>query len=181
MSTYRDLEPDGEPRGTALFLPGRAYTCDGPLLMFTAFACLQAGWRVRQVWWQPDGPDTDWVYAEAERAAEGTDPGLVVGKSLGTRATGWAARRRLPAIWLTPLMDDPGVLAGIRTNPSRQLLVGGTADPFWATPPLPEHVETLEVEGADHVVAFPGDAVATAAAHVTVAERVTRWLSAGGA
>ena len=83
-------------------------------------------------------------------------PVLVVAKSLGTRAAEYAAERSLPAIWLTPLLVVPELVAGIRANPARQLLVGGTDDDLWdadvAASLATDGCDVLQVDGADHSI-----------------------------
>lgn len=50
MSEYVDVEPDGEPIGLAVVLPGRRYRPDQPLLHFTVGVLRDRGWRVRTLW-----------------------------------------------------------------------------------------------------------------------------------
>jgi hypothetical protein len=82
---------------------------------------------------------------------------LLIGKSLGTNAATLAAERRLPAVWLTPLLTVPWVSAALGRATAPLLLVGGTADPVWdgaLARRVSPHV--LEVEGADHGMYVPG-------------------------
>ena len=55
----------------------------------------------------------------------------MIAKSLTTRAAGIVAERGLPAIWLTPLLDDPGVGRDAAARTAQALLIGGTADRSW--------------------------------------------------
>jgi predicted alpha/beta-hydrolase family hydrolase len=175
-------DPPGEPVGTAVVLPGRAYPPAAPLLAFAGYALLAAGWSVRDVWWEePVQQDATWVGARLATATDGVDgPVMVVGKSLGTRATALAAERSYPAIWLTPLLTDPACVDGIRANPARQLLIGGTADDLWdpaaAASLASERVDVLQLDGLDHVLLDRADPVRSAEALVEVTRAMVRFL-----
>ena len=99
---------------------------------------------------------------------------LLIAKSLGTNAAMVAAERRLPAVWLTPILTVPWIPAALRRATTPFLLVGGTADPAWdgaLARRLSTHV--LEVEGADHGLQVPGplvDSIAVLGRVVTVME-----------
>ncbi len=186
-------EPDGEPRGLGLVLPGRAYSPSAPLLEFARLTLLQHGYAVQQVWWdsgsRPEDADPgDWVrdQAAAALAQEAVPPRrvVVVGKSLGTRAASYAAESGFDAIWLTPLLVEPTIVAGIRANPGRQLLVGGTGDEFWdgavAAGLVREGCEVIEIPDADHGMCVTGDAVRSAEIHAEVTRGMDGFLSATG-
>lgn len=176
--------PEGETRGHAVLLPGRAYSPAAPLLDLTKRALLQHGWSVQEVWWDTTsmGEETGdaFVRRHVEAAVGREAAQLVVGKSLGTRASAFAAEHGLDAIWLTPLLTESEQVAAIGANRARQLLVGGSADPFWdgeaARSLAGPHCTVVEIEGADHVLAEP-DAVRTAEHQVEVARAVSTWLS----
>ena len=179
-------DPPGEPVGTAVLVPGSGYPPQAPLLFFAGFVLLQHNWRVEHHWWDPpdlDPPEayTPWVYDEVAAALPAEGRCLVVGKSLGTRAAPLAAERGLPAIWFTPLLGDPGVVEAIAANPAPQLLVGGTADPYWddvVAGQLGEQgCEVVEVPAVDHVLMVPGDAVRGVEAHVEAMRGVDAWLT----
>lgn len=159
------VEP-GSVRKRALVLPGRGYTVAYPLLHWTCAALAEGGWFVQTVTWdtgdlganEPTGQRyVEYVTAGAARAAEempAAETTLVVGKSLGTFATGWATERRWPGAWLTPLLGRPEVrhplLDAVRHG-IPGLLVGGSADPSWngvsaRETGMPVH----EVAGGDH-------------------------------
>ncbi len=183
------FEPAGEAVGTAVLVPGRGYPPMAPLLFFTGLALLQHGWRVEHHWWEPPPHESDeqtiaWVRSEVERALPDSGHVLVVGKSLGTWAAPLAAERRLPAIWLTPILDVPELVDSIRANPAPQLLVGGSADEFWDTDVAGELAgETravVEIADADHIMLRPGDVVRGVESHVEVARAVDDWLAALG-
>lgn len=186
------FDPDSGPSTRrAIILPGRAYSPDAPLLEFGRLALLQHGWTVQQVWWDRPGADdaadpAAWVRGQlqaavaAESAMEPPPEGLLVmAKSLGTLG----ATSQTPmdaAIWLTPLLTDAGCAAAIEHRARdgvRQLLVGGTDDELWSS--RTAHglgCEVLEVPGADHGLAIPGDAVRTARVHSEVTAAIDRFL-----
>ena len=147
---------------------------------------LAAGWTVQQVFWEVPADLTDatsWVRDQAVSAvtaeADGV-PVLVVAKSLGTRAAECAAERSIPAIWLTPLLVVPELVAGIRANPARQLLVGGTDDDLWdadmAASLTTDGCDVLQVDGADHSMTIGGDPVRSAEILVEVTRAMADFV-----
>ena len=179
-------EPDGDSRGLALVLPGRAYSPSAPLLELARLALLQHGFTVQQVWWDAGSRGEEdaeaWVrrHVTEALAVEDADHVVVVGKSLGTRAASYAAERGLDAIWFTPLLVDPALAEAIAANPGRQLLVGGLDDELWdagiARELADNGCEVLEVPDADHSMGT-ADAVRTAEIHLEVARAVEGYLS----
>ena len=179
------FEPEGEPVGTAVLVPGRGYPPMAPLLFFAGFTLVEHGWRVEHHWWDPPAYESDeqtlaWVRGEVEAALPASGRVLVVGKSLGTLAAPVAAERGLPAAWLTPVLDLPAVTDAIAANPAPQLLVGGAADELWVGDTVRrlagETREALEVPDADHVLMVPGDAVRGVEAHVDAIRALDGWL-----
>ncbi|HET7431095.1 MAG TPA: hypothetical protein VFJ89_06280 [Nocardioides sp.] len=179
-------DPPGEPIGTAVLVPGSGYPPQAPLLFFAGFVLLQHGWRVEHHWWDPPELDsaeayTGWVCDEVAAALPSSGRVLVVGKSLGTRAAPLAAERRLPAVWLTPLLAEPALVAALAANPSPQLLVGGTADDLWdrsvARDLAERGCDVLELPDGDHVLMAPGDAVHGVELHVRVMRTLDAWLA----
>jgi len=179
------FEPEGEPVGTAVLVPGRGYPPMAPLLFFAGFTLVEHGWRVEHHWWDPPAYESDeqtlaWVRGEVEAALPASGRVLVVGKSLGTLAAPVAAERGLPAAWLTPVLDLPAVADAIAANPAPQLLVGGAADELWVGDTVRrlagETREALEVPDADHVLMVPGDAVRGVEAHVDAIRALDGWL-----
>ena len=178
-------EPDGDSRGLALVLPGRAYSPSAPLLEFARRALLQHGFTVQQVWWDSESRDDEdadrWVRRQVTDALaeEDADHVVLVAKSLGTRAASYAAERGLDAIWLTPLLVEPTLAEAIAANAGRQLLVGGLADELWdpavARELADNGCDVLTVADADHAMGT-GDAVRTAEIHVEVARAVDSFL-----
>lgn len=129
---YR-YQPDAER--VAVVLPGRLLA-GTPSLSIAIAALLDCGWGVVQVWDQYLDPSLDptvWVRERAQAALEvaGSRGRLLVAKSLSTRAAALAAERSLPAVWVTPLLDDPESVEGLRARTAPALLIGGTADPAW--------------------------------------------------
>lgn len=169
----------------ALVLPGRAYSPELPLLHFAGRALVEHGYEVEEVSWVGAMPtDLDLVTAWVRRHAEAAvDVDLVVAKSLGTRAASWAAESGesgLPAVWLTPLLHDAEVVAGVRANAAPQLLVGGTADELWDADVAAELAaggcDVHQVDGADHALADPGSAVRSAEMQLDVSRALDAFL-----
>jgi len=162
---YSALQPARgvEPCGDVLLLPGRGYSIDHPLLSWTLRMLHERDWWCTTVRWSVDdvGPEAAAVLVEdvaadlhARRRTAG--PTLVVAKSLGTLAAGWAAHHRLPGVWLTPVLDRPDVADPLAVYPAPALLVGGTADRFW-DPEVAARAaaDVLELPGADHSLVLP--------------------------
>ncbi|MDO9455737.1 hypothetical protein [Nocardioides sp.] len=164
----------------AVALPGRAYPVTLPAIAVVVDAVAAHGYAVRPVDWGvlaevPADPDR-WV---AERLAEAAPDGcdLVVGKSLGTRAASYAAERAWPAVWVTPLLRDAAVVAGIRANPSPQLLVCGAADPLHdASVAAALACDVLELPGLDHALSAAGDGVVAPDDLALVTDATTAFL-----
>ncbi|MEU7931771.1 alpha/beta hydrolase [Micromonospora echinofusca] len=149
-----------------VLIPGRGYDTRFPLFVYAGEALRRAGFALHAVTWEvperlaPDregpGQAVEWVIDQvAPTLAEPTD--LLVGKSLASMAAPLAADRRLPAVWLTPLLQVPAVVDGLRRATAPFLLVGGTADPSWdgsLARRLTPHV--VEIEQADHALMVPG-------------------------
>jgi hypothetical protein len=178
---------------TAVVVPGRMFGPYTPLLMYAASAAEARGARVRSLHWTPP-PDLDpadgaaprtraaWVHGQVrpvlDEVTETGGPPLVIGKSLATYAATLTADRRLPAVWLTPLLTDAGVVEALRRASAPYLLVGGTADELaWdgdLARKLSPHV--FEVDGADHGMFVPGPLAASATVLGLVATAVERFL-----
>ena len=156
--------PAGGWRGRALVLPGRDYTAEHSALYWGRRVLAQAGWRVVTMRWNTDGLAYDDFRTFVEDGAQVLDDAagedrqtLILGKSLGTVAAGWASIRRYPAIWLTPVMSEPLVAGSLRTYSAPSLLIGGTADRWWNTPRVkPRDQVVVELPGVDHALVRPG-------------------------
>ena len=139
------------------------------------------GWSVREVWDEYLDRTQDpwrWVEERAEAALvrAGSADVVVVAKSLTSRAVTLAAERRLPGIWLTPLLHEPEIARGFELLQAPALLVGGTADESWDGE-LAGH-DALELDGADHGLQLPGDPLGSLDALRRVVERVDSFVAA---
>ncbi|MET1006724.1 MAG: alpha/beta hydrolase [Propionibacteriaceae bacterium] len=149
--------------GRALVLPGGGYTVDQPLLLWACHVLAQLDWRVvtmRWQWTEQDDPRT-FVEAGAEKLDLEAGPAattLLVAKSLGSYAAGWAAARRYPAVWLTPVLTDDFVAEALGRHSAPALLVGGTSDRLWdAERASDTGLSRLEIHGADHSLQVSDD------------------------
>jgi hypothetical protein len=145
----------GNAERAAAVLPG-AMLGGMPVNMFVIYALVHRGWSVVQVWDEYDttADRVEWAHSRAEAALAATpnaESRLLVAKSMTTLATDVAARRRIPAIWLTPLLHDEVCLSGLRRRTAPALLVGGTTDDLWDGALARELSEdVLELPDADH-------------------------------
>lgn len=170
----------------ALLAPGGNYSTDGPLLMFGGSAAQRRGASLQPVSWTflHSGLTDDDLYARVEStvAAALDDLGqaaapIIIGKSLGTASAAVAADRAVPAIWFTPLLTEPRVLAALRRMTAPFLLVGGTDDGWWdgdAARSVTDHV--VEIAAADHRMFVPGPLKESAAVLGEVSSAVERFL-----
>ena len=182
MSEYVDWPvASDQPVGLAVLLPGQHYPATMPLLTFAGRAAAQRGWRVRAVSWQAPQLDIQeaiaWVGSELQHAiGDFNGRVLVIAKSLGTCSAVYASQLGYDAIWLTPLLHVPDVVAAMARNSGRQLLVGGTEDPAWDSA-IARTIggDIFQVDGADHGMFVP-DAVRSAELHADVARAIDQWL-----
>jgi hypothetical protein len=184
-----DLNPgeailhEGDRGRCAVVLPGVRYFSQAPLLWFAREAAQAGGWSVLELSERapPDEEPFAWMRDRAERAldsASEADIVVVIGKSLGSAAAPLVAERRLAAVWLTPLLVRPDVLAALRAARAPALLVGSSADPTWSNgeQPRDDSIELLEFEGLDHSLQVEGDPVASFEVLRTVTERIGAFL-----
>ena len=149
----------------AVLLPGAIYSPNHPVLYYAREVLQAQGWSVEEVWWNPEELASEGALISKAKAAfdrvADQNP-LVVGKSLGSLALPLVAQRSWPAIWLTPLLNRPELIAALKIVTSKTLLVGGTADDFWnsAVATSSGH-QVLEMPGADHALEIPGDPLAS--------------------
>lgn len=167
-----------------VLLPGARYPTRAPLLWFAREVALARGFGVLEVLDEPPAGEDPfaWALDRATRALDHAPSELdvVIGKSLTSEAAGLVADRDLPAVWLTPLLDRPSVLAGLGRATRPALLVGGTDDPVWRPDALPDNVmlDRLELPGLDHGLQLAGDPMASLKALRTVAKRIDAFLAA---
>jgi hypothetical protein len=170
--------------GAVLILPGGRGAGAQPTLVLARITARRLRRSVLVVWDEyrgAAGVDEQRHWAE-ERAKAGLQflenrKPLIVGKSLSSLAAYVPADRRLPALWYTPLVTEPGVADQIRAAEAPRLLVGGTADPSWNTETARSTgAEILEVQGADHSLEIDSDPVASARVLVSLAERTLSFM-----
>ncbi|GIG61734.1 hypothetical protein Lfu02_61060 [Longispora fulva] len=175
------------PDRAALILPGRGYGPDGPLLSYARSAAERRGAEIGTVRWTgadelvrlPPADRERQAYAQAAPhldALSAPRP-VLIGKSLGVFAAALAADRELPAVWLTPVLSHPDDLSALRRAAAPFLLVGGTADRFWAgdvARGLTGHI--LEIEDAGHDMLVPGPLADSAAVLGRVASAIEEFL-----
>jgi hypothetical protein len=164
----------------AVVIPGRMFGAGAPLLMYTGDLAEVRGATVHRHEWTgtpPEQPDEyePWVRAQLT-PLPGEQP-LLIAKSLGTMAAGLAAERDLPAVWITPLLHRPEVVAALERATAPFLLVGGTADSSWdgvVARRVTPHV--FEVPEADHGLYVPGLLTASIAVLARVVDAMAEFL-----
>jgi hypothetical protein len=158
------------------------------MLMYAGDVAERRGTTVHRHSWSQDPPDPfepeveSWVHGEVTPLLDtlGGRP-LLIAKSLGTNAAALAAERSLPAVWLTPVLTAPWIVAALERATAPFLLVGGTADAMWngaVAGRLSPYV--LEVEDADHGMCLPGPMGASIAVLGRLVGAVDEFLDAIG-
>jgi hypothetical protein len=168
-------------------LPGRTGGTFAPLPLYTGDVAASRGATVHRHEWvstPPGVPEVyrpatvEWVRAEVTPLLDKlAGRPLLIGKSLGSHAAALAAERDLPAIWLTPLLHLPHLVAALQRATAPVLLVGGTADRSWdgeEARRLTPHV--FEVRGADHGLYVPGPVTASIAVLSQVVAAATEFF-----
>ena len=164
----------------AVVIPGRLFGPGAPLLMFTGDVARSRGAQVHRHEWAgtpPEGLDGLEPWVRAQLLPLPADEPLLIGKSLGTYAAALAAERDLPAVWLTPLLRHPPLVAALSRATAPFLLLGGSADPMWdggVGRRLTPHV--FEVPEADHGMYVPGPVNATIAVLTQVVDAMAEFL-----
>jgi hypothetical protein len=172
------LQHEGDPGRCAVLLPGARYPSQAPLLWFAREAAQARGWSVIEIDERaPDDEDQfEWMRGQAKRglAATRAELTVVVGKSLGSVA---ATMVDGPAVWLTPLLTRPDIVAALAATSSPALLVGSPADPTWGDGELPENplLEVVELPGLDHSLRVSRDPIASLDVLRTVTQRVASF------
>jgi hypothetical protein len=173
---------ENDPDRCVVVLPGMQYTTQAPLLWFAREVAAARGWSALEVLDSlPDGADrTGWARDRARRAldAAGADDVLVVGKSLASAAAGIVADRVLPAVWLTPLLDQARIVDDLSRAARPALLIGGSADESWVPDALADSglLQVVQLDGLDHSLQRPGDPGGSLDALRAVAGRIDRFL-----
>jgi len=185
---------DAPTNHLAVFLPGYAYSCDMPLFYYAETLLLDFGSDLLRLAYAYN-LDPGFLHlppaARLARLLADAIPALaaalaqrpytrltLIAKSLGTLALPQLlAIQALPpdtrAVWLTPLLSDPSVLATIRTFPGPHLIAIGTADPDYDSIRLTDLAQTpattvLTIPNADHSLDIPGNTLASIATLATV-------------
>jgi catechol 2,3-dioxygenase-like lactoylglutathione lyase family enzyme len=170
LGPCRGMRFDRGADGWVILLPGAFYPVTAPLLWFAREVALAAGRNALAVVDTYDG-DTDaqrWAEERAEAAIGHVGEArrsILVAKSITSLAAPLAARRGLPAVWLTPLINESGtsvaraVVDGLAAATAPFLLIGGSADPAWDGARARSFAggEVLEIADADHGLQWSGD------------------------
>jgi hypothetical protein len=176
------LRHPGDADRCVVLLPGRFYPTRAPALWFVREAAMALGWSALEVLGEPGEHDDPlaWERSCAQAALDSAGAGrlLVVGKSMATLLAGEVAERELPAVWLTPLLNETEVIDGLAATSRPTLLAGGNADPTWRPEAIPADrpIEALELPGVDHGFQVPGDPVASLHALGRLTEAVTQFV-----
>ena len=176
---------DGDPARCAVLLPGMQYSTQAPLLWFARSVALSQGWSALEVLDSlPEGEEPfGWARDRARRALENVPDAaevVVIGKSLASGAAGLVADRLVPAVWLTPLLNERRVVDDLGRAARPALLIGGSADDAWVPDALPDHglLEVVHLDGLDHSLERRGDPMASLDALRAVSARIDRFLAA---
>lgn len=159
------IRHEGDAARCAVLLPGIRYFSLAPLLWFAREAAHARGWSVVEVDERAPGDEEpfEWMRGQAQRAldaASGAEVVVVVGKSLGSAAAPMVSG---PAVWMTPLLNQPEIADAIASATAPALLVGSRADPTWSEGTVPENdaLEVLELDGLDHSLQVSRDPLAS--------------------
>ena len=176
---------DGDPARCAVLLPGMQYSTQAPLLWFARAVAQSRGWSALEVLDSlPDGEEPfAWARDRARRALDrvaDASEAVVIGKSLASGAAGLVADRLVPAVWLTPLLNERRVVDDLGRAARPALLIGGSADDAWVPDALPDHglLEIVHLDGLDHSLERRGDPMASLDALRAVSARIDRFLAA---
>lgn len=129
---WRGTPPDADPSRRVLVLPGARYPVEMPGLWAPMRALALAGWEVHHATWDLGGASDDTSLTTAWRACDELDGiRLVLGKSVGSLAAGWAFDHDVPGIWLTPLLNSLACVVGLQQARAPFLLMAGARDQTW--------------------------------------------------
>ncbi|MDQ1646180.1 MAG: hypothetical protein QOJ50_2364 [Cryptosporangiaceae bacterium] len=171
-----------------ILVPGRDYSTDGTLFDLAAFCFAARGRATEHVTWTvPDGlpgashepfvrAHTEAALARAETHSSGSP--FVVAKSLGSYSAALVAERGLPAIWLTPVLTEPSIVAAIAASPAPALLIGGTRDRLWSGDlATSTGKQVLSIPAADHGLEPDGPIAAYTSILTDVAQAIDTFLT----
>jgi hypothetical protein len=186
----------------ALILPGAGYTAMGPMLYYTVNALLERrsdtlaleyGLVIGAL-----ASKEDRLRALSRIPLDGLNAALrrkkyrhltLVGKSMGSMALALLSRdakkweyqpQSVESIWLTPLLKDNTIVAEIPRLGLRQYVVTGNQDRTHysreSLESLPQSVEVVTVQGANHGLDIEGDALGSTRVMTAVVEGISRFL-----
>src|SRR5687767_3635902 len=119
----------------AVVIPGRMFGPASGMLMYVGDVAERRGATLHRYAWSQAAPSPfeppieGWVSNEVAPLLDTLDGApLLIAKSQGTNAAALAAERGLPAVWLTPVLTVPWVVAALERATAPFMLVGGTAD-----------------------------------------------------
>jgi hypothetical protein len=171
---------EGDAGRCAVVLPGIAYFSQAPLLWFAREAAQARGWSVLELTERAPREENPfaWMRERAARAlaAAEAETVAVIGKSLASVAAPLVSERRLPAVWLTPLLNRAEVIEALEAASAPTLLVGSPADPTWGHGRVPGGPEVLELQDLDHSLQIEGDPVASLHVLRAVTDRIGGFL-----
>lgn len=164
-------------------LPGRAYGPDSPLLYYSIRVGECLGWDIVTVDWSEAREDSSaGLISHAASVVDRLGSArvrFVVGKSLGSLLAPAVSERRIPALWLTPLLNRTEVVDGVRAAVASTALVGGTADESWDDEVArATGLPLLVLPGGDHSLMVQTDVEASIRFHAEVAGMLGKMLTA---
>jgi hypothetical protein len=175
---------ENDPERCVVVLPGMQYSTQAPLLWFAREVAAARGWSALEVLdslpegAEPFGWARDRARRALDRAADEASEVAVIGKSLASGAAGLVADRGLPAVWLTPLLNERRVADDLSRAARPALLIGGSADEAWTPDALADSglLQVVQLDGLDHSLQRAGNPGASLEALRAVAARVDRFL-----
>ena len=175
---------ENDPERCVVVLPGMRYSTQAPLLWFAREVAAARGWSALEVLdslpegAEPFGWARDRARRALDRAAAEASEVAVIGKSLASGAAGLVADRGVPAVWLTPLLNERRVADDLSRAARPALLIGGSADEAWTPDVLADNglLQVVHLEGLDHGLQRPGDPMASLGALRAVTARIDEFL-----
>jgi hypothetical protein len=197
------LGQDKDAAKLAVFFPGLGYTCDMPAFYY-AQNMLEDSADILRVEYAYGPAASFKSIADIEQFAPLFDDAAAVwnavwskrpyqtvtliGKSLGTMAVGQLlatdqSTPEIQVIWLTPLLRSNRLLRQMQAFRGRSLIVIGTKDPHYDPEILDSlrekpGTELLVIDGVDHGLDIPGDAIGSVEAMRTIVAAIKRFLRA---